>query len=129
MTAIATDPFSTVPDKDYLALFDGARPKGEDVVKFIHLKKEEIAKAADVPLNSVRYDEKMPAELEQRLKEWAILFNLVAQHFEGDLKKTSLWFTMPNPMLGNISPRDMIRFGRSQKLVKFILNAIAENRR
>lgn len=127
MPATRTDVFATVPDKDYMSLFDGPRPKGEEVVGFIHLKKDEIAKAAEVPLNSVRYDAKMPAELEQRLKEWGVLINLVAQHFAGDPKKTALWFTMPNPMLGNISPRDMIRFGRSQKLYKFILNAVAEN--
>ncbi len=80
-------------------------------------------------MSSVRYDEKIPTELHERIKEWAILLNLVAEHFKGDATKTTLWFTTPNPLLGNISPRDMIRFGRYKKLFKFIFNALAENKR
>ncbi len=75
----------------------------------------------------VRYDERMPQILKDKLREWAILFNLVAQFFEGDPIKTALWFKTVNPMLGGISPRDMIRFGRYQKLLKFILDALSEN--
>jgi hypothetical protein len=48
---------------------------------------------------------------------------------KGDVRKTVLWLTLPNPMLGNVSPRDMIRFGRYKRLSKFIANALSENRR
>lgn len=124
------DIFSTVAKEDYLSFFqEDNKPKYHDIAKFLEFKKEDISKATGVPLSSVRYDEKIPAELHERIREWAILLNLVAEHFEGDGKKTALWFTMPNPLLGNIAPRDMIRFGRYKKLFKFIVNALAENRR
>jgi hypothetical protein len=51
----------------------------------------------------------------------------VAGYFEGDIEKTALWFRTPNPMLGNISPRDMIRFGRYKRLLKFVTEAREAN--
>jgi hypothetical protein len=38
-----------------------------------------------------------------------------------------LWFQTKNPLLGNISPRDMIRYGRYEKLRRFIMNALEDN--
>ncbi len=119
--------FSNIPNKDYLSLFNKNEAYPSKVVDFVGFKKMEVAQATGVPFNSIRYDEKMPQILKDRLREFATLFNLVAQFFEGDAAKTALWFKTPNPILGNISPRDMIRFGRYQKLLKFILNALSEN--
>lgn len=68
----------------------------------------------------------MPQELEKRLFEWAIALNLVGSYF-GDLDKTILWFQAPNDLLGDLSPRDMIRLGRFKKLYKFIKNALSDN--
>jgi antitoxin Xre/MbcA/ParS-like protein len=119
--------FRNVPDKDYLCLFAKGEAYPSKVVHFVDLKKEEVARATGVPSNSIRYDERMPQVLKDRLREIATLLNLVAQFFEGDQEKTLLWFKTPNPMLGNISPRDMIRFGRYKKLLKFVQNAISEN--
>lgn len=125
MPTLTADIFSTVPKEDYLSFKD----EPNRIVDFLEFKKEDIAKATGVPLNSVRYDEKMPSELRERFREWATLFNLVAEHFKGDGKKTTLWFTTLNPLLGNVTPRDMIRFGRYKKLFKFVVNAMAENKR
>lgn len=129
MTTLTGDIFSTVPEKDYLSFFEGDKPNYNRIVDFLNFKKEDISKATEVPLSSVRWDNKIPKELHERIREWAILLNLVAEHFKGDAKKTALWFTTPNPLLGNISPRDMIRFGRYKRLFKFIFNALAENKR
>lgn len=120
--------FANVPKEDYLSFFEKDRPQYNRVVKFLNFKNEDISKATDVPLSSVRYDNKIPKELQERIREWAILLNLVAEHFKGDRNKTLLWFTLPNPLLGNITPRDMIRFGRYRKLYKFIINAVTENK-
>jgi len=38
-----------------------------------------------------------------------------------------LWFRLPNPLLGDVSPRDMIRYGRYAKLQEFVMDALAEN--
>jgi hypothetical protein len=130
MPTLTTDIFATVPKKDYLSLFQDTKPKYHDVADFLEFDKQDVSKATDVPLSSVRYDEKMPIELQERIREWATLLNLVAEHFQGDPQKTALWFTTPNPLLGsNVAPRDMIRFGRYKKLFKFVINALAENRR
>jgi hypothetical protein len=91
-------------------------------------KKQDVAKATNVPLGSIRYDAKMPAELRERLTEWAIAINLVAAFFRNQ-QRTLLWFQTTNPLLGGLSPRDMIRLGRFQKLFKFINTALAENPR
>jgi len=130
MPILAPDIFSTIPKEDYLSLFQDTKPKYPGVVDFLEFKKDDVSKATNVPLSSVRYDEKMPTELQERIREWATLLNLVAEHFEGNAQKTTLWFMTPNPLLGsNIAPRDMIRFGKYKKLFKFIVNALAENRR
>jgi hypothetical protein len=127
MSALNHDIFSNVPKKDYLSLFDKGEARASKVIEFVDFRKDDVAKAVGVPSNSVRYDERMPLILKERLREWANLFNLVAQFFEGDAIKTALWFKTTNPMLGDITPRDMIRYGRYQKLLKFILNALSEN--
>jgi hypothetical protein len=69
----------------------------------------------------------MPADLKLRLIEWATAINLVATYFN-DLNKTMLWFQVSNPLLGDMSPRDMIRIGRFKKLQKFIQTALSENK-
>jgi hypothetical protein len=119
--------FESIPPTDYFHLMNGAEPDGSKVAEFLNYKKEDISVASGVPMNSVRYD-RMPAELRQRMLEWAVAINLVG-HFFKDRDKTMLWFQVPNPLLGNIAPRDMIRIGRFEKLLKFIQTALSENER
>jgi hypothetical protein len=118
--------FNTVPQKDYLALFPSGGTDYQKIVRLLDFKKKDVARASSVTVQSVRYDLKMPKELEDRLREWAVALNLVAQFFK-DEQKTVLWFKTPNPLLGDITPRDMIKIGRFKKLRKFILNALSEN--
>ena len=121
--------FRTVPAQDYLHLFHNGVPDGEKVVKLLNYKKADVSVAANVPVASVRYEpNKMPAELKERLTEWATALNLVAGFFQ-DNDKTILWFCMPNQLLGGMSPRDMIRVGRFKKLLHFIQAALDENQR
>ena len=44
----------------------------------------------------------------------------------GDADKTGTWFKTRNPLLGDISPRDMICLGRFQRLRKFIWLAMGD---
>ncbi len=121
--------FNTVPEgEDYLSLFQEGRTDYRKVVKLLDFKKKEVATASNMPVHSIRLDQRIPKELEDRLKEWAIALALVAQYFK-DQQKTVLWFKVHNPLLGNIAPRDMIRVGRFNKLYRFILNALSENQR
>lgn len=113
--------------KDRFNLFQGSDVKGEKIVKLLKYKKNEVSQASGIKLNSIRYDEKMPQELEERLIEWAMAINLVAEFFKNQ-DKTMLWFYTPNPLLGEQTPKDMIRIGRSKKLIRFIRNALSENK-
>ena len=121
--------FNSVPATDYLHLFQDGKVDGQKVVRFLKYKKADVCVATNVPLASIRYDHnKIPAELEERLQEWAIAINLVQGFFQ-DSQKTMLWFSTPNPLLGSMSPRDMIRLGRFKKLLNFVQTALDENQR
>jgi uncharacterized protein (DUF2384 family) len=119
--------FETVPKEDYLSVFPSGGTDYEKVVDLLDFRKKDVARASNVALHSVRYDPpKMPKELQDRIQEWAVALNLVAQFFR-DEQKTVLWFKTPNPLLGDITPRDMIKVGRFKKLRQFILQALSEN--
>jgi antitoxin Xre/MbcA/ParS-like protein len=119
--------FENIPKEDFLGLFPGDRTDFQKVVKLLDFGKNDVARASNVSVHSVRYDPpKMPKELQDRLIEWAVALNLVAQFFK-DEHKTVLWFKTPNPLLGDMTPRDMIRVGRFRKLRRFIQNALSEN--
>jgi hypothetical protein len=102
------------------------RGNGKAVQTFLGLKKEDVSRLADVSPKSVRFDGAMPESLRERMQEIAITINLVAKVFEGNADKTIAWFQTRNPLLGDISPRDMIRLGRFERLRKFIMQAMTE---
>ena len=129
MSTASPEIFSNVAKQDYLKLFDDGHPKYQEIMRVFDFQKQDVARATGVPQSSVRWDNHVPTEVTERFNEWANLLNLVAGFFDGDVKKTVLWFTLPNPSLGNIAPRDMIRFGRSKRLMKFVVTALEENRR
>lgn len=118
--------FTTVPERSYLDLYDGTTPKFSQIKKFLDLSKADVAKATDVAPASIRED-RLPKAVEERLFEIAIVCELVAGFFGGDVTKTAQWFRLPNPSFGNISPRDMIRFGRFRRLLSFVQTALAAN--
>lgn len=120
----SNDFLNTVPKHDYLHLFGGNTPK--KVVEFLELDRYEVAKAMGLKDKAqVRFDEQIRKDLKKRLEEIAIICELMAGYFNGDVAKTALWFRVKNPALGGISPRDMIRYGRYKKLELFIRNALA----
>jgi len=121
------DLFSTIPRKSYLNLYDGEKANYQSLKSFLDLQKADIAKAASVPVGSIRED-RLPKEVEERLFEIATICELVAEFFEGDATKTAQWFKMPNPAFGSVSPRDLIRLGRFRKVMTFVQNAVSSNR-
>lgn len=123
MHALQRNLFSNIPKHEHLDLINNLI----NVPKFLDLEKEDISKAANISKASVRYDDRMPGDLKNLLSEIAVVCELVATHFEGDQRKTALWFKMENPALGGISPRDMIRYGRFKKLKVFIQNQLEGN--
>ena len=127
MTNARASLFRTVPQQDLLGFWADQTLNSRKVADFLDFDKRTIAKVADVAVTSVRFDQKIPKEVADRLAEIANICELVAQHFAGNPQKTALWFKTRNPLLGDISPRDMIRFGRCERLRRFVTEALEEN--
>jgi hypothetical protein len=118
--------FSTV-SQDSLHFWQGNTLDYQKVRDFTGFDVRDIARMTGTSKNSVRFDAKAPKEVREHLENIANICNLVFQFFHDDVK-TKLWLQTPNPMLGNVSPRDMLRFGRYAKLLRFINQAMEEGR-
>jgi len=88
------------------------------------LKKADVGRIAAVAESSVRWDDNIPEAVLVRMEEIASTINLVAKQFSGDPEKTVAWFRARNPLLGDVSPRDMIRLGRYDRLRRFVIQAM-----
>lgn len=118
--------FQNVPSSDPLRFGRGSQFHPEKVRDFLQLKKDDVSKLANVSVKSVRYDDAIPIAVVERFEEIAATCNMVAEVFDGDREKTALWFRTKNPMLGDVSPRDMIRLRRFDRLRRFVVGAIAD---
>lgn len=116
-------PFDKVPD-DFLAFGRGANFDAMKTAQFLSLNNADLGRIAGVSETSVRRDDDIHEAVRARLEEIASTINLVAKQFAGDQDGTVAWFRASNPLLGDISPRDMIRFGRHDRLRRFILQAM-----
>jgi uncharacterized protein (DUF2384 family) len=117
--------FNTVSSQDGLNFWRGNVLDFQRVRDFTGLETRDLARIAGVAKSSVRFDAKAPKEVREHLENIANICNLIFQFFQSDVK-TKLWLQTPNPMLGNMSPRDMIRFGRFAKLQRFVTQAMEE---
>jgi hypothetical protein len=115
--------FGNVARQDHLHFAQNGQLDYRKVASFLDLTKHDLSRIADVGQSSVRFDDKIPADLAQRLNEIANIANLVAEVFDGNAEKTALWFRTPNFLLGELPPRDMIRMGRYKRLLKFVQEA------
>ncbi len=98
--------FGSTPKRDYLSLFENGKLNKEKVIRVLNYNKKDVAAALDVPVKSIRYDERMPRNVQQRFEEWASTINLVGSYFE-DVNRTIQWFQVSNPQLGGISPSNI----------------------
>lgn len=114
---------SHVFKKDHLELFTDQVLNYKRVAEIVNLSKADLGKLCGVARSSVRFDDKIPQAVATRLLELANIANLVAEYFQGNGQKAELWFRLPNPILGNISPRDMIRLGRYERLLNFVVES------
>lgn len=109
--------------KDVLRLHREGRLDYRRITELTRLSKEDLSRLAKVARSSVRFDDAIPAAVAERLREIANIANLVAEYFNGDESKVSLWFELPNPMLGHVSPAAMIRGNRCRRVLNFVLEA------
>jgi hypothetical protein len=57
------------------------------------------------------------------------LITALSKHFKGDDVKVALWLTTENEALGGLTPIDMIKKGRIEKLLYFVNTSIESNYR
>lgn len=115
--------FDTVPE-DLLQFGHGQSFDAKKAAQFLSLRKADVGRIASVAESSVRWDQNIPESVRDRMEEIASIANMVAKQFSGDSEKTAAWFKARNPLLGDISPRDMIRLGRYERLRRFIIQAM-----
>lgn len=115
--------FDTVPE-DLLEFGHGQSFDAKKAAQFLSLKKADVGRIASVAESSVRWDQNIPEAVRDRMEEIASIANMVARQFSGDPHKTAAWFKARNPLLGDISPREMIRLGRYDRLRRFIIDAM-----
>jgi hypothetical protein len=120
--------FDSVPP-DHFQFGYGRTFNARRVSQVLNLKAEDVSHLAKVSAKSVRYDEAMPEQVRERMTEIAMTMNMVVQAMDGDVEKATAWFLTANPLLGDVSPRDMIRMGRYDRLRRFIINAMQERSR
>jgi hypothetical protein len=53
------------------------------------------------------------------IEKYKEAFDLVFDQFQ-DIDEVKLWFETENPLLGNLTPLQMVKYGRVDKLLKFI---------
>jgi hypothetical protein len=58
---------------------------------------------------------------------WDMCFEKILKYFKGDREKAELWMRTKNPMLGDVSPEEMIWNQRQVRLWKFITDALGES--
>ena len=114
-----------IAERDLLGLYPGGHPDYKRIADLVQLSKADLSKLSGVAKASVRFDANIPVPVAERLREIANIANLVAEYFDGDAQKVGFWFELSNPMLGSVSPRNMIRGGRYKRLLNFVLDARA----
>ncbi|HEY3391084.1 MAG TPA: hypothetical protein VGK58_00100 [Lacipirellulaceae bacterium] len=117
--------FKTIAPSDPLHFWQGQNLNYDKVRDFAGFDTGEVARMTGLKKNSVRYDERAPKEVREHMAAIANICNLVFGFFN-DAVKTKLWLMTPNPMLGNTAPRDMIRHGRYEKLLRFVTEALED---
>jgi Protein of unknown function (DUF2384) len=116
--------FKTV-SSDNLHFWEGAVLNYQKLRDFTGFDVRDIARMTGAAKSSVRFDSKAPKEVREHLENIANICNLVFQFFQDEVK-TKLWLRTPNPMLGNMSPRAMLRLGRCTRLLRFVNEAIED---
>ena len=119
--------FNNVHRTDPLNFWTNQGTDYQNIASFLDFNKKELSKIGGISEKSVRLDKRVPKPLKEKLEQIGNICALVAEYFDGDPDRTVLWFKSPNPMLGEISPRDMIRYGRYKKLMSFIVEARESN--
>lgn len=57
------------------------------------------------------------------------IFDILMEYFNYDGEKVLKWIDAPNPLLGNVSPGYLIQLGKAYKVLGFVQDCEAANKR
>lgn len=120
--AYAPHLLDTVNQQDPFGFWEGGfDPK--KVVETMGYSRKDVADISHIKPSTVRYDARMPKQILEHMGSIANICSLVAELFDNDLDKTILWLNTQNPILGNASPKLMLRMGKYKKLLNIVIEA------
>lgn len=127
-TQVQSHIFNTVPKHDVFGFYDkGNKLKYKEVADILDFSRQEIAKAARIAVNSVRYEEnKIPDKMKDFFTHMVWLLHVTHEHLK-DKQKVIQWIESPNPICGGFAPKDMICMGQYKKLVRIVSSYVEGN--
>ncbi len=117
---------NSVPNSDPIGFWPQGNFEPKLLADFVSISKQDWGRIANVKPSTVRFDARIPPAVKQHMERVATICSLVAELFDNNISKTKLWLDTPNPTLGNISPKGMIRYGKYERVLKFVLLAKSE---
>jgi len=78
--------FQNIARKDNLGFWAGPQLDYRRVVDFLEFTTNDVSRLAGVARTSVRFDEKIPLEVKERLEWTANICNLVFEFFDDEVK-------------------------------------------
>ena len=108
-----------------MLFYHGRRVDLKKMALFLSLSPQQMASVIGSRKSVSSFDAlRLAPSAQKRVNEIANLCEVVAHNFGGDVEKTALWFEMKNPMLGDLSPRDMLLFQRHELLQNLVFDAM-----
>lgn len=119
-----SDLFKTVPSKKWPPLYHlSGELNYRFIVDFLGIKYRDLSIVFGVKESSIRFDERMPVKMKQYLILTGAAIDHIADYFDGNYAKIEAWFKTKNLNIGGCAPVEMVRVGRVERLLQFIVDA------
>ncbi|SRR5260221_245030 len=74
-----------------------------------------------------KFNEICESENDEYHADLFLIYGLLRTYFKGDEDRINLWMSTPNLLLGNQIPDNMLKVGKSKKLLCFVQSNLEEN--
>lgn len=117
------DLFCTVTKAKLSPMFatDAGEIRYKEIMEFLNLSRDDIAKATNISLESIRYDRKVRnAELRGFFLSVINIIGFALEHYD-NLERVQTWFRVTNPLLGNRQPIEVVKAGEQGTILKLLI--------
>lgn len=112
-----------VKSSHFPEFYKGGEVQPKIMMKFLGITRKDVCEMTGTHSATLRFDDRMQDSVRTAFIELANMIEFVANVFEGDRNKARIWFIITNLNLGDLSPVDMIKLGKANKLAQFIYSA------